>query len=97
MNSSPPPPSFSQPPLTSKGQLPITPSPTESPTDEAASEFNFGAKSKADKGKARARETYDIAEDGGRVSMYVQLFEGEFWAGQSRLLYETLAYLDRQR
>jgi len=69
MNSSPPPPSFTLPPLPSSGQFPITPSPTPSPTAE---------KPGLDlKGKSKAREAHDDV-DGGRVSMYVWLFDGEF-------------------
>ncbi len=79
MNSSPPAPSYTLPPLTSKGVLPVTPSPTPSPGDDKV-EFDFGDQnlgtpSKNEKGKSRekgikaaSQGTHDIAEDGGRVS-----------------------------
>jgi Fanconi-associated nuclease 1 len=73
MNSSPPPPSFTLPPLTSKGRLPVTPSPTPSPTDEQAG-FRL---SRGDKGKGKALEQDDGSENVGRISMYVKLFDGE--------------------
>ncbi|ORX37453.1 hypothetical protein BD324DRAFT_626275 [Kockovaella imperatae] len=81
MNSSPPPPSFNLPPLTLNGRLPITPSPTESPNEEfEAYDFTKASSSGgggggSNKGKGKAREVHDTTEDGGRVSMYVQLFE----------------------
>ena len=64
MNSSPPPPSFTLPPL----RFPITPSPTPSPSAETPTVDV--------KGKAKAREAHDDVE-GSRVSMYVRLFDGE--------------------
>jgi Fanconi-associated nuclease 1 len=70
MNSSPPPPSFTLPPLNSRGLLPVTPSPTPSPKDEIP-----GFKLSKDKGKGKAEE---VGEDGGRISMYVKLFDGGF-------------------
>ena len=75
MNSSPPPPSFTLPPLTSRGQLPVTPSPTPTPNEDGT--FDFHDKSRRDKGKFKAREAHDIDEIAGRISMYVRLFEGE--------------------
>ena len=68
MNSSPPPPSFTLPPLTSAGTFPITPSPTPSPTDKA--DFRLGNAPKANKVK------HVVEGDGERVSMYVKLFDG---------------------
>lgn len=70
MNSSPPLPSFTLPPLNSAGQFPITPSPTPSPDKEHAG-HDFQSRSKSKK--------LELAEDeaGGRISMYVRLFEGE--------------------
>lgn len=72
MNSSPPRPSFTLPQLNSSGQFPITPSPTPSPKEEK-DESRLGLTP----GK-NGEERYEVAEDGGRVSMYVRLFEGEF-------------------
>ncbi|ORY23374.1 hypothetical protein BCR39DRAFT_583419 [Naematelia encephala] len=63
MNSSPPPPSFTLPPLNSSGQFPITPSP--SPTSEKDG-LPFGSAS---------QETQVEGGTEGRVSMYVRLFE----------------------
>jgi hypothetical protein len=71
MNSSPPLPSFTLPPLNSAGQFPITPSPTPSPNKEEGG-HDFSTKSKGKKA-----EVYD-EEDGGRISMYVRLFEGKY-------------------
>jgi len=75
MNSSPPPPSFTLPPLTFKGQLPVTPSPTPTPTEHGP--FDFGAQNAHGKGKRKTVEVHDVEDDIGRVSMYVKLFEGE--------------------
>ncbi|KAK4689481.1 fanconi-associated nuclease 1, partial [Tremellales sp. Uapishka_1] len=85
MNSSPPPPSFTLPPLTSSGQFPITPSPTPSPGAEkdgldfkvkSLSAVESPSKGKTREGKARVQHgTHDIGEDGGRISMYVTLFD----------------------
>lgn len=75
MNSSPPPPSFTLPPLTFKGQLPVTPSPTPTPTEQG--QFDFDTESPRNKGKRKTVEVHDVEENVGRVSMYVKLFEGE--------------------
>lgn len=75
MNSSPPPPSFTLPPLTSKGRLPITPSPTPTPNEDGT--FVFDKPARLDKGKGKAKEVYEVDEAQGRVSMYVRLFEGQ--------------------
>lgn len=81
MNSSPPPPSFTLPPLTSKGRLPITPSPTPTPNEDGS--FTFDRPTRQDKGKGKATEVYEVDEAQGRVSMYVRLFEGEPRRGPS--------------
>jgi Fanconi-associated nuclease 1 len=69
MNSSPPPPSFTLPPLNSSGQFPVTPPGSHSPSPSAE-----GSKNRAGKNVNHG----DASEDGGRVSMYVKLFEGEY-------------------
>jgi Fanconi-associated nuclease 1 len=66
MNSSPPPPSFTLPPLNARGQFPITPSPTPSPNEELDNLFS----------PRKNKEAHDV-EDVGRISMYVKLFDGE--------------------
>ncbi|WWD17625.1 hypothetical protein CI109_102066 [Kwoniella shandongensis] len=79
MNSSPPPPSFTLPPLNSSGKFLLTPSPTPSP-DETERQFQFGdgssqaGPSPSRKGKGKATEVY-VKEDEGRISMYVKLFD----------------------
>lgn len=83
-HSSPPPPSFHLPPLNSSGHLPLTPSPTPSPTEEH--DARLGSASTL-KGK---RKEIHVDADGndpaGRVSMYVRLFDGMFGVGpQDRL------------
>ena len=76
MNSSPPPPSFTLPPANAAGKIQITPSPSVSPTDEQPSFLLDAGPSNSVKGKGRAEESHNVDEDGGRVSMYVVLFEG---------------------
>jgi hypothetical protein len=66
MNSSPPPPSFTLPPLNARGQFPITPSPTPSPDKEHDNLFS----------PRKNKEAHDV-EDVGRISMYVKLFDGK--------------------
>lgn len=66
MNSSPPLPSFTLPPLNARGQFPVTPSPTPSPTKEFDTLFS----------PRKNKEAHDV-EDVGRISMYVKLFDGE--------------------
>jgi hypothetical protein len=63
MNSSPPLPSFTLPPLNARGQFPVTPSPTPSPSKELDN-------------LRKNKEVHDV-EDVGRISMYVKLFDGE--------------------
>jgi Fanconi-associated nuclease 1 len=72
MNSSPPPPSFTLPPLRSNGQYPVTPeeSPDGSSGDKDAGDYV----SVKDKGKGKAEDAE--VEASVRVSMYVRLFEG---------------------
>lgn len=67
---SPPPPSFTVPTLSSKGQYPVTPE--ESPTGNEEGKDYVSAKSK---GKEKA--SVEDVEVEGRVSMYVRLFEGK--------------------
>lgn len=85
MNSSPPPPSFTVPPLTSAGKLPV--SPDGSPGESTSSDY-VGVKSKGNdkgKGKGKGRQEaviamdVDVDEDADqvRISMYVRLFQGE--------------------
>jgi hypothetical protein len=66
MNSSPPLPSFTLPPLNARGQFPVTPSPTPSPDKEHDNLFS----------PRKNKEVHDV-EDVGRISMYVKLFDGE--------------------
>lgn len=66
MNSSPPLPSFTLPPLNARGQFPVTPSPTPSPSKEHDNLFS----------PRKNKEAHDV-EDVGRISMYVKLFDGE--------------------
>jgi len=66
MNSSPPLPSFTLPPLNARGQFPVTPSPTPSPSKELDNLFS----------PRKNKEVHDV-EDVGRISMYVKLFDGE--------------------
>ena len=68
MNSSPPPPSFTLPPLNSAGQFPITPD--DSPASRDGADDYLSAKYT---GKARA---VAVDEDEVRMSMYVKLFDG---------------------
>ncbi|OCF42115.1 fanconi-associated nuclease 1 [Kwoniella heveanensis CBS 569] len=77
MNSSPPPPSFTLPPLSS-GNFPLTPSPTPSPGDENAS-FKLKANSpvKPSPRKGKDKEEAHVTEEEGRISMYVKLFDDE--------------------
>jgi Fanconi-associated nuclease 1 len=69
MNSSPPPPSFTLPPLTSAGRLPVTPD--DSLEGYEGAKDHVVAKSK---GKQRAEAIDD--GDEVRISMYVRLFDG---------------------
>ena len=79
MNSSPPPPSFTLPPLRSNGQYPVTPE--DSPDGgQRGKEADDYVSVKKDKGKRRA--TPDEVEASVRISMYVRLFEGEYLAHQ---------------
>ncbi|KAK8866168.1 hypothetical protein IAR55_001319 [Kwoniella newhampshirensis] len=78
MNSSPPPPSFTLPPLNSSGKFLLTPSPTPSP-DGTDKEFQLGDASRAGpspsrKAKGKAAEVH-VKEEEGRISMYVKLFD----------------------
>ncbi|WVF70226.1 hypothetical protein IAT40_005015 [Kwoniella sp. CBS 6097] len=73
MNSSPPPPSFTLPPLSS-GNFPITPSPTPSPGDENVT-FNYKSPVKPSPRKGKAKDEVHITEEDGRISMYVKLFD----------------------
>jgi len=66
MNSSPPLPSFTLPPLNARGQFPVTPSPTPSPSKELDNLFS----------PRKNKEVHDV-EDVGRISMYVKLFDGK--------------------
>jgi len=66
MNSSPPLPSFTLPPLNARGQFPVTPSPTPSPDKEHDNLFS----------PRKNKEVHDV-EDVGRISMYVKLFDGK--------------------
>lgn len=66
MNSSPPPPSFTLPPLNSSGKFPITPSPTPSPDHERDNVFS----------PRKNKEAHNV-EELGRISMYVKLFDGK--------------------
>lgn len=66
---SPPPPSFTLPPLKSNGQYPVTPD--DSPNAEGEAKDYVSARAK---GKERAIE--DVVPS-VRISMYVRLFEGE--------------------
>ena len=70
MNSSPPPPSFTLPPLKSGGQYPITPD--ESPSSEQEGKDYVSVS----KGKGKAKEVH-VEEDDVRMSMYVKLFDGK--------------------
>ena len=72
MNSSPPPPSFTLPPLNSSGKFPIAPD--ESPGSENLAKDYLSAKRL---GKEKAVE---CEGDEVRMSMYVKLFDGEFVA-----------------
>ena len=74
MNSSPPPPSFTLPPLQSNGQYPVTPEepPNGSHDGDQAKDY---VSAKRDKGKGKAVVHEDIQAE-VRVSMYVRLFEG---------------------
>lgn len=73
---SPPPPSFTLPPLKSNGQYPVTPddSPNADDTGDVAKDY-LSAKSRG-KGKERAMEIDEVVPE-VRVSMYVRLFEGK--------------------
>ena len=74
MNWSPPPPSFTLPPLRSSGRLPVTPSPTPSPNEKAGFDLSRGGANRDD--AAQDVDKDDNVGTFGRVSMYVQLFEG---------------------
>ncbi|WVQ97668.1 hypothetical protein IAU59_004782 [Kwoniella sp. CBS 9459] len=73
MNSSPPPPSFTLPPL-SLGNFPITPSPTPSPGDEDVT-FKLKSPVKPSPRKGKGKDEAHVTEDEGRISMYVKLFD----------------------
>lgn len=76
---SPPPPSFTLPPLKSNGQYPVTPddSPNADESAEGAKDY-VSAKAKG-KGKSTAPSGWaDDVQPEARISMYVRLFEGEF-------------------
>lgn len=75
MNSSPPPPSFTLPPIRSNGQYPVTPddSPSGSNNNGEAKDY---VSVKLDKRNGKAKAIDDV-EASVRVSMYVRLFEGK--------------------
>ncbi|WVR06105.1 hypothetical protein IAU60_003135 [Kwoniella sp. DSM 27419] len=76
MNSSPPPPSFTLPPLGKSGAFPLTPSPTPSPDDENA-RFDLGTAkaSQPSPRRVKGRTEAHVSEEDGRISMYVKLFD----------------------
>ncbi|WWC58851.1 uncharacterized protein I303_101396 [Kwoniella dejecticola CBS 10117] len=80
MNSSPPPPSFTLPPLPSTGAFPLTPSPTPSPNAEHDG-YDLTPKAKAHPGPVpgpsprKGKLEAHVSEDEGRISMYVKLFD----------------------
>ncbi|WWC66149.1 uncharacterized protein I206_100049 [Kwoniella pini CBS 10737] len=74
MNSSPPPPSFTLPPLPSSGNFPITPSPTPSP-DAERDGYDLTPKAKVEPSPRKRRSEAHVSEDEGRISMYVKLFD----------------------
>ncbi|WRT64402.1 uncharacterized protein IL334_001334 [Kwoniella shivajii] len=80
MNSSPPPPSFTLPPLPSSGNFLLTPSPTPSPNTEQdgydltpTQKGRAGPSPRKEKGKGRSEA--HVNEHEGRISMYVKLFD----------------------
>ncbi|WWC86489.1 uncharacterized protein L201_001366 [Kwoniella dendrophila CBS 6074] len=76
MNSSPPPPSFTLPPLSSSGNFPITPSPTPSPdTEHNGYDLTPKAKAKPAPSPRKGRAEAHVKEEDGRISMYVKLFD----------------------
>lgn len=86
---SPPPPSFTLPPLKSNGQYPVTPddSPNVDESGDVAKDY-ISAKVRS-KGKERAVEVGEAVPE-VRISMYVRLFEGELlWTATS---YSNLAH-----
>lgn len=70
MNSSPPPPSFTLPPLNSAGQFPITPD--DSPSSDRGADGAKDYLSAGQGGKGTAPHHHEV-----RLSMYVRLFDGE--------------------
>ncbi|OCF54335.1 fanconi-associated nuclease 1 [Kwoniella mangroviensis CBS 10435] len=74
MNSSPPPPSFTLPPLPSSGNFPITPSPTPSPDTEQDG-YKLTAKGGPGPSPRKGKNEAHITEEEGRISMYVKLFD----------------------
>ncbi|WVW82586.1 hypothetical protein I302_104597 [Kwoniella bestiolae CBS 10118] len=74
MNSSPPPPSFTLPPLPSTGNFPITPSPTPSPETEQDG-YKLTTKGAPHPSPRKGRNEAHVKEDEGRISMYVKLFD----------------------